>query len=126
MPRRIVFSLQRRFGRWDRALFVGGLLAATGGCLSLGGKTTYVHEAPITESRLLGLETRVSALEQAVVSRSTPLPSHEHLPSDEPLQSYETVEPAFGQAPPASQPPPYNWVDPVRGQPQQPVNAMKE
>jgi hypothetical protein len=111
MPRRIVFSLRRRFGRWDRALFVGGLLATTGGCLSLGGKTTYVHEAPITESRLLGLETRVSALEQALVSRSTPLPSHE------PLPSYETVEPAFGQALPASQQPPYNWVEPVRGQP---------
>ncbi len=40
------------------------LVTATG-CLSLGGKTTYVHEKPETAGRLTALETRVSALEQA-------------------------------------------------------------
>lgn len=44
---------------------------AAGGCLTFGGKT-YVHESPTTESRLLGLETRVQALEHAVGSLSAP------------------------------------------------------
>jgi hypothetical protein len=44
---------------------------AAGGCLNFGGKT-YVHESPTTESRLLGLETRVQALEHAVGSLSAP------------------------------------------------------
>lgn len=47
------------------------LLFTTTGCLSLGGKTTYVHEKPETAGRLSALETRVSALEQAFQ-----MPSH--------------------------------------------------
>ena len=34
------------------------------GCLSLGGKTTHVHEDPETSGRVSSLENRVSALEQ--------------------------------------------------------------
>lgn len=34
------------------------------GCLSLGGKTTHVHENPENSQRISSLENRVSALEQ--------------------------------------------------------------
>jgi hypothetical protein len=37
------------------------------GCLSLGGRTTYVQEKPETLGRITALETRMSALEQAYV-----------------------------------------------------------
>lgn len=43
------------------------LLSATG-CLSLGGKTTYVQESSETASRISALETRVGILEQAVLN----------------------------------------------------------
>ena len=39
------------------------LLLLAAGCLSLGGKTTYVQEKPETATRLSSLEARVSALE---------------------------------------------------------------
>ncbi len=47
-------------------LFASGLLLTLTGCLNLGGRTTYVHETPETQGRLKALETRVSALEQAL------------------------------------------------------------
>lgn len=52
-------------------LLLGGILAcAAGGCLSLGGRTTtYMQTSPETEARITGLETRVSALEQAATTR---------------------------------------------------------
>lgn len=37
--------------------------ALTTGCLSLGGKTTHVHENPETEARILNVEARLAALE---------------------------------------------------------------
>jgi hypothetical protein len=36
------------------------------GCLSLGGKTTHVHDNPDTLQRISGLEQRVGILEQAL------------------------------------------------------------
>jgi hypothetical protein len=42
------------------------VLLPTVGCLSLGGKTTYVQESAETGSRMTALETRVGILEQAV------------------------------------------------------------
>jgi hypothetical protein len=51
---------------------------AAGGCLSLGGRTTYVHESANTDARLTALETRVGALEQAFTTRAaTPPPLHQ-------------------------------------------------
>jgi hypothetical protein len=51
------------------SLAIGGMALATSltGCLSLGGRTTYVQEKPETLGRITALETRVSALEQAYV-----------------------------------------------------------
>lgn len=45
-------------------LLASAQLSATG-CLNLGGRTTYVQEAPETTARLTALETRVTALEAA-------------------------------------------------------------
>ncbi len=59
-----------RFGRASGLLLVGASLHAAGGCLSLGGKTTYVQGTPESEARICGLETRVNALEQALATRS--------------------------------------------------------
>jgi hypothetical protein len=50
-----------------------GVLCTQGGCLSLGlglgGRTTYVQEAPETLGRITALETRVAALEQSFAPR---------------------------------------------------------
>jgi hypothetical protein len=51
-------------------MFLCGCLLQTG-CLSLGGRTTYVQEKPETAGRITALETRVTALEQAL-STGTP------------------------------------------------------
>ena len=52
--------------RWS---FVGGLLAVatlsvSAGCINLG--TRHIQDNPATNSRIQALETRVSALEQAL------------------------------------------------------------
>jgi hypothetical protein len=53
-----------------RLLFAGVLACAAGGCLSLAGRTTnYMQASPEMETRITGLETRVSALEQAATTR---------------------------------------------------------
>jgi hypothetical protein len=44
------------------------ILLPTVGCLSLGGKTTYVQESSETASRISALETRLGILEQAVLN----------------------------------------------------------
>ena len=54
------------------------------GCLSLGGRTTYVEETPETAARLSALETRVSALEQALSIQALPLGASQPAPSDSP------------------------------------------
>jgi hypothetical protein len=43
-------------------------LIVQAGCLNLGGRTTYVQENPETLGRVKALETRVAALEQAIVT----------------------------------------------------------
>jgi len=40
------------------------------GCLSIGGKTYTTQQNPQTENRLAALETRIDALEQAVMGSS--------------------------------------------------------
>jgi hypothetical protein len=55
-----------------RNLLAGALLLLTAGCLSLGGKTTYVQESADTPNRLSSLEARVSALEQTLSSDPSP------------------------------------------------------
>ncbi len=61
-----------RLRRSGGILFSIVLLGAAGGCLSLGGRTTYVQASPETDARIRGLETRVSALEQAATTRAAP------------------------------------------------------
>ena len=57
--------------RLTARLFLGGTIAvgfsASSGCvgLSLGGKTTYVHD-PDSVGRMSALEARVTSLEQAM------------------------------------------------------------
>ncbi len=48
------------------------VLLISPGCLSLGGRTTYVEERPDTAVRLSGLESRVAALEEMLSVRSAP------------------------------------------------------
>jgi hypothetical protein len=56
----------------NRYLLVCALVLLTAGCLSLGGKTTYVQENPETTVRLSSLESRVSALEHALSGPPSP------------------------------------------------------
>lgn len=56
----------RLFRTCTLTLVIGGLLLAQSGCLNLGGRTTVVQEKPETAGRITALETRVSALEQAL------------------------------------------------------------
>jgi hypothetical protein len=56
----------RRYSCGLFCLLFASLSVASSGCLSLGGRTTYVQEKPETLARVTALETRVSALEQAV------------------------------------------------------------
>ena len=51
------------------AFFVLSLMT---GCLSLGGKTTYVTEGSDNANRISALETRVGMLEQAVLNSGPP------------------------------------------------------
>jgi hypothetical protein len=53
-------------------LLASALALLTAGCLSLGGKTTYVQESPETATRLSSLEARLSALEQALSGAPSP------------------------------------------------------
>lgn len=48
-------------------LTAAAALPAMVGCLSLGGKTTYVTESNADSERISSLETRVGVLEQAVL-----------------------------------------------------------
>jgi hypothetical protein len=62
-----VGKLQKR--QWLRLagnFFLAALVVACSGCLSLGGKTTYVQESAETSTRVDALENRVGSLEQAV------------------------------------------------------------
>jgi hypothetical protein len=56
----------------QRNLLAGALLLLAAGCLSLGGKTTYVQESPETATRLSSLEARVSALELSLGGAPSP------------------------------------------------------
>ena len=69
--------------RCGSRLFLAGsffVLGAAGGCLSLGGRTTYVQESPATTERISRLEARIAALEQAQAARSSqPYPTGERI-----------------------------------------------
>lgn len=63
----------RRIRHAGGLLLAGAFMCAAGGCLSLGGRTTtYMQTSPETEARITGLETRVTALEQAATTRAAP------------------------------------------------------
>jgi hypothetical protein len=69
--------ISRHFLR-KRYWLICAIILLTAGCLSLGGKTTYVQESPETATRLSSLEARVSALELSLSgppSPATALPS---------------------------------------------------
>lgn len=70
----IVMLAGRRFHRLGGLFLTGLLVSVSTGCLSLGGKTTYVQTSPETEARIAGLETRIGALEQAVTTRAVASP----------------------------------------------------
>jgi hypothetical protein len=64
MPRRAL-----TYGPSIRSAALPVLAIAIGtvaGCLSLGGRTTYVQSSPEQEARVHALETRVRALEQYI------------------------------------------------------------
>lgn len=63
-----------RFRRAGGLLLASGVACAAGGCLSLGGRTTYVQQSPENEARIKALETRVGALEQAFATRAAASP----------------------------------------------------
>jgi hypothetical protein len=65
--------MNMRYRLTKRHLLACALAPLTAGCLSLGGKTTYVQESPETATRLTSLEARVSALEQTL--SGPPLPN---------------------------------------------------
>jgi hypothetical protein len=48
------------------------LLAFTAGCLSLGGRTTHVHDSPESAARIAALEARVAELEASIGRSSIP------------------------------------------------------
>ena len=80
MPSRLAtpkFFLSARSSGW---LLAGLLVGLTGGCLSLGGRTTYVDTSPETQSRIAELEARISVLEQALAGRSSAPPSYQASP----------------------------------------------
>lgn len=56
--------------RGGKSILAGTTILIASGCLSLGGRTTYVNESPEMQARIQGLETRVTALEQAFATRS--------------------------------------------------------
>jgi hypothetical protein len=60
-----------------RIVAAAALAVSLPGCLNLGGRTTIVQEKPETLGRITALETRVGALEQAVVVGH----GAEHLPT---------------------------------------------
>ena len=77
MPNRNAVHAGCRFSRASALLLAAGVVCSAGGCLSLGGRTTYVQASPEVEARIRGLETRVGALEQAVTTRAATPPLHE-------------------------------------------------
>jgi hypothetical protein len=61
-------------GMMVRGLCVAvGLLVFTAGCLSLGGKTTHVHESVENSGRIAALEARVAELESALAKTGVPV-----------------------------------------------------
>lgn len=78
--------LTSRPSRGGGVLLAGILLVSAGGCLSLGGSTTYLEETPETKARISSLETRVGALEQAFSLRSTAPASYESVAPAAPPQ----------------------------------------
>lgn len=67
----------KKLRRSGGLLVAGTFLSAAGGCLNLGGRTTYVQTSPETDARFRALETRVGALEQAVTTRAATMPLNE-------------------------------------------------
>jgi hypothetical protein len=63
-----------------RCAIAGIVVLLTCGCLSLGGKTTYVQESHETPARLSSLEARVNGLEQAVYHQE-PVPAAMPVPT---------------------------------------------
>jgi hypothetical protein len=49
------------------------VLGTISGCLSLGTKTTHVHDNPDTKNRIDAMEQRLSALEQMFVKEGAVL-----------------------------------------------------
>jgi hypothetical protein len=80
VPSRLV--IPRRFQSWRSSgwLLAGLLVGVTGGCLSLGGRTTYVDTSPETQARIAELENRIAVLEQALAGRSTAPTSYQSSP----------------------------------------------
>jgi hypothetical protein len=56
---------KRRGKPWQIAV-LGGCVSLTG-CLSLGGRTTYVNDNPETNQKISQLERRVGNLERALI-----------------------------------------------------------
>lgn len=65
-----------RFRLGPGLLLSAAVACAAGGCLTLGGRTTYVQPSAETEARIVGLETRVQALEHAVGTLSSSSPQY--------------------------------------------------
>jgi hypothetical protein len=79
-------------GRVAMLLVCAAAISPITGCLSLGGRTTYMQSSPEVEARLKGLETRVGALEQAITVRQTT-----------PARYDSGAEAIISQAPPAGE-----------------------
>jgi len=77
-------------------LLCAAVACAAGGCLTLGGRTTYVQPSAETEARIVSLETRVQALEHAISTLSAPSP--QYLPG-EPIPS----QPDYSRPAPGAQ-----------------------
>lgn len=63
-------------GRPALFLYCAASICGLPGCLTLGGRTTYMQASPEIEARVKGLETRVGALERAMSVQSTTLPPY--------------------------------------------------
>jgi hypothetical protein len=74
------------------ALIIALAPAVFSGCLSLGGRTTHVHESPETAHRIEMLESRVTALERTIFP--PPLPP-QHFSSGQNPDGYNGSAPPF-------------------------------
>jgi hypothetical protein len=66
VPTRLSIPAYFRSWRFRGLLLFVGVFGITGGCLSLGGKTTFVGDSPETDAKIASLEARIAALEQAL------------------------------------------------------------